>query len=213
MKLQRILKEVEDEAEIDALEKAMSDAFKILGSEFENNEDEIKQSVSQSDIQVNESLGVVAVIGFVLALPKIVEVLTKGISRITTTFKKLVNPGEGKEDPEGMASKIIDFTHKWHKMYIKGVKWILKMSGAYEKAGIKDDVAQTKAAEVVYYTIVAGLAVYSGIGSVAAFKAALTAKGTSGATGFSLSAFEAAMASVKTTEVKDFLLKMGLKLL
>jgi len=211
VKLQSILKEVEDKAEIDALEKAMGAAFQAMGAEFKNNELEIKKDVEQSKAELNEASVVLALVGFILALPKLIEVFTKSMSGLVNVFKKFYKPGAAKNDQEGTAAKIIEFTHKWHKMYIKGVKWILKTSGAFRKANIEEEEAQMKTAEAVYYIIVAGLAVYSGISSIAAFKAAMTAKGTTGAAGFSLSAFEAAMASVKTTEVREFLLKMGLK--
>ena len=211
MKLQKILREVEDKAEIDALSNAMGDAFKTLGSELEKNKQAIAQDVEQSDASLNEALGAVAIIGFLLALPKVVELVVKGISKLTTVFKKLVKPGEAKQDPEGMAAKIIEFTHKWHKSYIKGLKWVLKATGAFSKAGIKDEAAQMKAAEVVYYTIIAGLAVYSGVGAVGAFKSALTGPAASSASGFSLGSFEAAMATIKSGEVAEFLGKLGLK--
>ncbi len=210
MKLQNLLKEVENKAQIDALDQAMGDAFKTLGQEFETNKVEIEQEVNKSNASLNEALGVVAVIGFILAFPRLVEIFVKALSKIVTKFKKIVKPGEAKENESEMASRIIEFTHKWHKLYIKGVKYILKLSGVFDKAGIKGDTAQDKVAEVVYYVIVAGLAVYSGIGSITAFKQAMAAKGTTGAAGFSLSAFEAAMASVKTGEVKNFLAKIGL---
>jgi hypothetical protein len=211
MKLQKLLKEVEDKAEVDALSQAMGDAFKALGSEFEANKEEIEQDVKQSDATLNEALGAAAIVGFILAMPKLVEIIVKGISKLVSVFKKLIKAGDGKQDPEGMAAKIIEFTHKWHKSYIKGLKWILKMSGAFAKAGIKDDAAQMKAAEVVYYTIVAGLAVYSGVGAVSAFKSALTGPAASSASQFSLGSFEAAMASIKSGEVAEFLGKLGLK--
>jgi sulfite exporter TauE/SafE len=63
-----------------------------------------------------------------------------------------------------------------------------------------------KAAEVVYYTIIAGLAVYSGIGAVSAFKSA--AAGGAAGSEFALGTFETVMASVKTTEVTEFLTKV-----
>lgn len=211
MKLQELLKEVEDKAEIDALSSAMGDAFKAMGSELEKGKDAAKQEVESSEASINEALGAVAIIGFILALPKVVEIVVKGISKLVNVFKKFVKPGEAKQDPEAMAAKIIHFTHKWHKAYIKGVKWLLKVTGAFDKAGIKDDAAQTKAAEVVYYTIIAGLAVYSGVGAVSAFKTAITGPASSVASSFSLSAFESAMATIKSGEVVQFLGKLGLK--
>lgn len=211
MKLQKLLKEVEDKVEIDALSQAMGDAFKTLGSEFQSKEKEIKKDVEQSDAKLDEALGAVAIVGMILAMPKVVELFVKGLSKLVSVFKKLVKPGEGKEDQEDMAAKIIEFTHKWHKAYIKGVKWILKLSGVYAKAGITDEASQLKAAEVVYYTIIAALAVYSGVGAVGAFKSALSGPASSAAGNFSLGALETAMASIKSGEVAHFIGKLGLK--
>jgi hypothetical protein len=83
------------------------------------------------------------------------------------------------------------------------------MSGVFKKAGISDETAQFKTAEAVYYTIIAGLAIYSGIGAIGAFKAAV--QGAAHGGGFSLAAFETAMASVKSAEVTAFIGKLGLK--
>jgi hypothetical protein len=211
MRLTQLLKEVEEKAEIDALSQAMGDAFKTMGAELQGKEKEIQNSVEQSDAKMNEALGVIGIVGIILAAPKVLELFVKGMSKLVAVYKKIFKPGEGKGKPEEMAAKIIDFTHKWHKMYIKGVKWILKITGAFKKAGIEDDAAQMKAAELVYYIIIAGLAVYSGVGAVSAFKAAATGPASGVAGQFSLGALETAMASVKSAEVSQFLGKMGLK--
>ena len=113
------------------------------------------------------------------------------------------------EEQEQMAAKIIDFTHKWHKQYIKAIKWVFKVSGLYKKAGIEDDVTQMKVASMVYYTIIAGLAVYSGIGAISAFKQAIVHGAE--ASHVSLGALETAMASVKTGEVATFLGELGIR--
>lgn len=207
--VEQILKEEEDKKMIAAMDAAMGKAFTTLGNEFKANQDEIEQEVEASEEKLNESLGAVAIIGFILALPKVVELIVKAIGGLVSVWKKLVKPGQAKGDEEGFAHNIIEFTHKWHKAYIKGLKWILKMSGVFKKAGIEGDSAQDKAAEAIYYVIIAGLAIYSGVGAVGAFKAA--AQGAAHGGGFSLAAFEAAMASVKSTEVVGFLGKVGLK--
>ena len=124
-------------------------------------------------------------------------------------WKKIVKPGEAKGNEEEFAKNIIEFTHKWHKLYIKGIKGMLKLIGAFKKAGIEGDAAQDKAAEAIYYTIIAGLAVYSGIGAVSAFKGAITAAPHGGS--FSLAALESAMAGIKSSEVTEFIGKLGLK--
>lgn len=213
MKLQniakQILKEEEDKAQINAMDQAMKASAAELANFFKSHEEEIKKDVEQSDAKLNESLGAVAIIGFILALPKVLELLVKGIGKLVSVWKKLVKPGEAKGKEEEFAHSIIEFTHKWHKMYISGLKWILKMAGVFKKAGITDEAGQQKAAEVVYYTIIAGLAVYSGIGAVGAFKAA--AQGAAHGGSFSLAAFEGAMATIKSGEVAGFLGKLGLK--
>jgi hypothetical protein len=207
--LEGILREEEDKKQIAAMDQAMQAAAAELANLYKSSEAEIKQDVEQSEEKLNEALGAVAIIGFILALPKVVELLVKGVGKIVAVWKKLVKPGQAKGQEEEFAHNIIEFTHKWHKTYIKGLKWILQMSGVFKKAGIVGDTAQMKAAEAIYYTIIAGLAIYSGVGAVGAFKAA--AQGAAHGGGFSLAAFEAAMASVKTSEVSQFIVKLGLK--
>lgn len=207
--VERILREEEDKKQIAAMDAAMNDAFKTLGAEFTANEKEIQQDVADSDAELNEALGAIAIIGMILAAPKVVELFVKGIGKLVTVWKKLVKPGQAKGQEEEFAHNIIEFTHKWHKMYIKGLKWILKLSGIFKKAGIEGDAAQDKAAEAVYYVIIGLLAVYSGVGAIGAFKGAVTGAAHGG--GFSIAALEAAMAGIKTSEVAQFAGKLGLK--
>jgi len=213
MKLSRIaeqiLKEEEEKANIAKLDQAMGNAFQIMGSELKSGEEEAKQDVKQSDVEVNEALGVIGVLGVILAAPKVFEILAKGLSKLVQVFKSIFGKGSAKGKEEEVAKTIIEFTHKWHKSYIKGLKWILKMTGVFSKAGIKDDAAQQKAAEAVYYTIIAALAVYSGVGAIGAFKGAISGAAHGG--GFSLSALESAMAGIKGKEVAEFIGKIGLK--
>lgn len=208
--MEQLVKEAEDKAQIDALSQAMGAGFTAMGSELKSKEDELKADVEQADVKVTEAVGAVAIIGMLLAAPKVVELIVKGFAKVVSVFKKMFKPKQAKteEEQNEMASKIIEFTHKWHKSYIKGLKWILKVSGMFAKAGIKDDAAQTKAAELIYYTIIAGLAIYSGVGAAGAFKSAAT----SGAGGdIALGSLEAAMTSIKSGEVMEFLGKLGLK--
>jgi len=207
--VERILREEEDKKQIAAMDAAMANTFKTLGTEFEANKEEIQQDVADSEAELNEALGVLAVIGIILAAPKVVELFVKVIGKLVAVWKKLVKPGQAKGQEEEFASNIIEFTHKWHKMYIKGLKWILQLSGIFKKAGIKEGVAQDKASEAIYYTIIALLAVYSGVGAIGAFKGAVTGAAHGG--GFSIAALEAAMAGIKTQEVVAFAGKLGLK--
>ena len=203
--LEGILREEEDKKTISALDQAMATSFKTMGTELEANK------VEQSDGKLNESLGVLAILGVILAAPKLVELLAKGFSAIINTFKKLFKPNQAKteQEQESVAHTIIEFTHKWHKSYIKGLKWIFKVSGVFKKANIEGEANQLKATEAVYYVFIAALAVWSGVGAVGAFKAAIAGAANGGS--FSLAAFEAAMATIKSAEVSEFSSKLGLK--
>lgn len=192
------------------LEKEMGNALAALKSQASNAGQlkEARQQVREAEIKLNEALGAVAIIGAILAAPKIIELITKGISKLVKLFKKLVGVKAAATEDERVdtAKRIINFTHRWHKAYIKFFKFLLSVTGILDKAGITKPEDQMKAAEVVYYTVVAGLAVYSGIGAVSAFKTA--ASTTAGGSEFALGTFEAVMASVKTTEVTEFLTKV-----
>jgi hypothetical protein len=215
IKLKTLVKE-QEESQIDSqLDQAMQNGLTAMASNFSANKEELKQDVEQADIPIAESLTAVTIVGALLAAPKIVELLGKGFIKLISVFRKLIKPGQAKtsEGEEAAAEALVHFTHKWHGAYIKGIKGLLKITGLFSKAGIKDDAAQTKAAELIFYTIVAGLAVYSGFGAAAAFKKAIAAKNIAASAGnFSLGSFEAAMAQIKTGEVKDFVGKLGLKL-
>jgi hypothetical protein len=208
VKLSPIIREILAEAEEDQLSAAMAQSFQSLGAELEKAEPEIQRDVENATI--DEALGAVGIIGIILAAPKVVELLAKGMRALITTYKKLFGKKQAdtEEEQKDVAEKIINFTHKWHKAYIKGLNWILKVSGIYKKAQITDSGQQMKAATMLYYTIVAGLAVYSGIGAIGAFK---TAASTANLGDFSLGALETAMASIKSGEVAQFLTRLGLK--
>lgn len=209
--LEQIVYEVEDSSQDVELSNAMKISFDAMGNAFKGSEDEVKQDVANADIQLQESITVLTVIGMLLAAPKVVEILVKGMSGFIKLFKRTfrLKGAQTPQEQEAVAARIIKITHKWHKLYIKGVKWILEKSGLFAKAGINDDAAKTKAAELVYYTIIAGLAIYSGVGAFSAFKQA--AVHGADVTHLSLGALETAMASIKTGEVASFVSELGLK--
>lgn len=208
MKLIPLVERILAESEENQLDKAMQQSFTALGSELKSSEDEIKQQVDQAP--VDEALGAVGIIGIILAAPKVVELLAKGLRALIGTYRKFFSKKQAssEEEQKDIAEKIINFTHKWHKSYIKGLNWILKVSGIYKKAQIDDPQQQMKAASLLYYTIIAGLAVYSGIGAIGAFKSAAS---TANLGEFSLGTLESAMATIKSGEVVEFLGKLGLK--
>lgn len=214
MKLDRIveqlIKEAEEKQQVAALDQAMGNAFKAMGSLLNQGEEELKQDVQQSNIKIKESITVVAVVGMILAAPKVVELIVKSFQGVVNLFKKIF-PKKGAqtdEEQSAAADKIIEFCHKWHKAYVKGLKWILKVTGMFKKAGIESDSEQQRAAEMIYYVLIAALAAYSGISAGIAFKNAIATKS---AGELSLGALESAMAVIKSGEVAEFVGKLGLK--
>jgi len=211
-KLTTLLKEVENKANFAKLDQAMQGGLAAMASDFSSGKEALKQDVAQADIEIKESITALTIIGAFLAAPRLIELIARGFGKLISVFQSIIKPGQAKTEEGQIAAveAIIHFTHKWHKAYIKGIKGLLKITGLFTKAGIKGDANQTKAAELVFYTIVAGLAIYSGIGAVSAFKSAAVKASTGGAD-FALGNFEAAMAAVKSGEVKEFLGKMGIK--
>jgi len=215
-KLSSILKEVENKANLAKLDQAMQSGLSAMASEFSSQKDALKQDVAQADIEINESVTALTIIGAFLAAPKLLELIAKGFGKLISVFQSIIKPGQAKTEEGQIAAveAIVHFTHKWHKMYIKGIKGLLKITGLFAKAGIKKEVDQQRAAELVFYTIVAGLAVYSGFGAVSAFKSGLAKVAAAGGTAagdFALGSFEVAMASIKSGELSEFLGKVGLK--
>lgn len=209
--------DTEDKKEISDLEAAMGNAAKEIGAAFDTAQDEIEQEVeempeeelNERKQQLNEALGVTAIIGLVLALPKLVETIAKGVDKLVKLIQKFTKKDPPKTDDEkaAWAAKIIDFTHKWHKVYIKAFYYMLKFSGLYKKAGIKDNAQQMKVAKILYYTVVAGLAVSAGIGAVSAFKAGISQAAHGGE--FAIGTLESVMTLVKSGEVAEFLGILG----
>lgn len=215
MKLKQIVEnivyEAQDNAEIKTLEDTLKATFTQLGNNFKKNQDALMQDVQSADLELNESLTAVSVVGMILAAPKVVEIIVKSFANLIKVYKRFF-PRKGaktKEEQIEVVTKIIQFTHRWEKSYIKGLKWILDKTGMFEKVGITSDAAKLKAAELLYYTIIAGLALYSGVGAVEAWKEAIKQGGN--IAHVSIGTLESAMAGIKTAEVSTFLSKLLLK--
>jgi hypothetical protein len=200
----KVLYEYETEDIVSDLEKEMGTALSQLtaGAKNINKVDDLPE--------INEALDPVTIAGLVLAAPKIVELLASTFSKISAKLNKYFNKGTQPTDNEGeIAKAVIAFSHKWHKSYIKVLRFILEVSGIFNSAKIVNDVDKNKATELLYYTLIAGMAVYSGIQGIAAFKKALMSKDIAYAAGdFSVGTFEAALAQIKAGEVKTFLNKV-----
>ena len=209
--------DAEDKKQIADLESEMGNVANELGSAFDSAQEEIEKEVeempedklNEHKKKLNEAVGVTAVVGFILALPKLVEIITKAVAKLVKLIKKLTGgkKPETEEEQAAWAQKIIDFTHKWHKIYIKAFYYMFKFSGLYKKAGIEDEGVKMKVANIFYYTVVAGLAVAAGVGAVGAFKTGISQAAHGGE--FALGTFESVMAVVKSGEVAEFLGVLG----
>ena len=145
-----------------------------------------------------------------LAAPKLIEIFSKSLGGLLAKLNKYFKKGSQAADNEmEIAKSIIAFSHKWHNGYIKVLQYILDMTGVFAKANITNDADKKRATEMVYYILLAGLAVYSGVSSAEAFKSALESKDLAPMAGkFSIGAIETALAKVKVGEVKNFLSKI-----
>lgn len=199
------------------LEAAMGKAAKAMGSAFDAAQEEIEKEVEEMPEEelnerkkaLNEEITTLTVIGFILALPKLVEIIAKGVDGLVKFLRKItkINPPKTKEERSKAAAAVIDFTHKWHNLYIKAFYYMLKYAGLYKKAGIKGKTAQMKVAKILYYTVIAALAVSAGIGAVGAFKTGLSSAAHGGE--FAFGTFESAMAVIKSGEVSEFIAALG----
>lgn len=207
----------DDKKEMADLEAAMGKAVKAMGSAFDAAQEKIEKEVEEMPEDelnerkkaLNEEITTLTVIGFILALPKLVEIIAKGIDGLVKLLRKItkINPPKTKDERSKAAAAVIDFTHKWHNLYIKVFYYMLKYAGLYKKAGIKGKTAQMKVAKILYYTVIAALAVSAGVGAVGAFKTGLSSAAHGGE--FAFGTFESAMALVKSGEVSEFIAALG----
>jgi len=201
-----VILEYESEEIAADLEKEMGAALAKLTASAKTIKPEDKIEVPE----LTEVLDPVTLIGLVLAAPKMVEMLAKAFNTVSKKLNKYFKKGPQPQDDEtGIAKNIIEFTHKWHSAYIKVLQFALEMFGVFAKAKITNTEDKKKATEMLYYTIIAALAFYSGVSSAVAFKKALMAQDIAAASSnFSLASLETAMTKVKSGEVKEFMQKI-----
>lgn len=204
--LEGIILEAEDKAKEAEISSAMQQAFTKLGSEFQAHEDEIKQDVEQSEGGELNEIAITAAIGFILSMPKLVTTIAKALATLSKIIKKITgNTGEGEEEQLKIVQILLNVGDKWFNQYIKGFMWILKLSGAYKKMNITDEATQRKIAELLYYAILAGFAINSGIQAAGALKQAGGEVLAKGLTNIKWSDFMAAKDAISAGgEVKEF---------
>lgn len=164
--------------------------------EVQIDEQEIEVSESTKH-QLNESISVTLIISVLLATPSIIQSIAKSVGFLYKKIKKLFG---GKEESKAVEG-IVNFTEKWHHMYISALRQILRMGGVFKSAGITDKDKQMKATEVVFYTIIFGFAVYGG---VATAKSIMHVVHHATPTHINMSTLEGVLTSVKSKEVANF---------
>jgi len=213
-KLTELVPIIESAEDADAdIEKALKAGMADFKAAFNSLEDAAKEDVAKVDEnairenlrmreekgQINES-GVLLAVSIIAAAPKALEIFAKAMSKVVKVFKTKVMGQPDVEDPEWIKG-ILDIAHKWHKGYIKMIKWCLWATGSFRSIGVeKDSPEADKIAEQLYYAIVLGLLLASGAGGIKAamegHKAAAMAEG--------------ALTAIKSAEMVEFLAGVGI---
>lgn len=175
--------------------------------DFDPRSDNILEAVSLTEssnqkVILKEALSLMVIIGLILSMPRLVQSIAKTFNFIYKKIKKLFKKGDQDSD---LLKKVIEFTDKWHHFYIKILHKALKLAGIFKAAKIDDPKTQKKVTEAIYYTLIFGLAISSGIGTVEQILHVLKDASLSNV-GFST--LETALTAVKSREVQEFLLNL-----
>jgi len=146
-----------NDAEIDAAMKAGLAALTNEGKKLEEIED------NNQPQELNESV-VALIASGMLAAPKIIEWVGKAIGFITNPFKK------DNKDENTIAKKVEHFAHKWEKVYIKAIMWVVKKTKFVKQIwmdsnGKVDDQKLLVVAKYLYAAILA-IALGNAVGTI-----------------------------------------------
>jgi len=175
-----------EDAEIDAAMKAGLSAL-TTESKFL---DEIKDENQPQEL--NEEL-ITLIASALLTAPKIIEWIGQGIAFISKPFKK-------NKDENVIAKKIVHFAHKWEKLYIKAIVWVVKKTKFVQQIWMtpEGNIDEQKLVVVAKY-------IYAGILAVAMGNAIGTVLGPSSAI---LKGIESTLGSVKAIEIAQIASKI-----
>lgn len=145
-----------EDAEIEAAMKAGLSSLTSGGASL----DEIKDNEQPQEL--NESI-IALIASGLLAAPKIIEWIGKAIGFISKPFQKDKNEN-------AVAEKISHFAHKWEKLYIKAIIWVVKKTKFVQQIWMSPDgkIDEQKLIVIAKYLYAAILAVAMGqaIGAV-----------------------------------------------
>jgi hypothetical protein len=183
------IQEVDDnDSELDAAMKAGLSALSSGGSSLTEITDE------EQPKQLNESATALILSGL-LAAPKIVEWIAKGVGAIAKLFRSKGNP----DDP-AFIEKTVKFAHKWEKLYINAIIWVVKktkfVKDIWMTADGKVDEQKLLVVAKYIYAAVLALAIGNAVGTVLGPGSAL------------LKGIEGALGSVKAVEIVQIAAKV-----
>jgi hypothetical protein len=176
----------ETDTEIDTAMKAGLSALTSGGASL----DEIKDDEQPKEL--NESV-VVLIGSALLAAPKILEWIGKAIGFITKPFRK-------DKDENEIAKKIEHFAHKWEKVYINAIIFVVKKTKFVQQIWMTPDkkIDEQKLLVVAKY-------IYAGILAIAMGQAIGAVLGSASPI---LKAIEASLGSVKAVEIAQIASKV-----
>jgi len=175
-----------NDPEIDAAMKAGLSSLTSDGASL----DEIKDNEHPQEL--NESI--LALIGSgLLAAPKILEWMGKAIAFISKPFMK-------NKDENTVAEKIKHFAHKWEKVYIKAIVWVVKKTKFVKDIWMNKDgnIDEQKLLTVAKY-------IYAGILAIAMGNAVGTVLGPASPI---IKAIEGSLGTVKAVEIAQIASKV-----
>lgn len=185
-----LLTEAKD-ADIEDIDNAIEDAAKLL------NPSDLKE-IDLSEVLIAEEKEVLKeavsslVIGGLLAAPKLIEWLGKAIKFIG---KKLAGKDENK-----IAEWIINFGHKWEKLYIKAIIIALKTTGFASKIWKKEDGSIDEQKLVLTAKVLFAV--------ILAVAGSMAIKGVLGTNSAIIQALESTFAGVKGVEIAGIIGKV-----
>lgn len=139
------------------------------------------------------------IISLVTAAPGLIKTLTGIAQKILVKFK-MMNPDNNIMD------SVIKLADKWHHMYIKVIQFAMEKLGLFKKAGITYPEQKKRTAEVIFYVLVFGLAVFSGVSTAKHIKHALD---TAHFTNLNMTTLEAVLTAIKSKEVIAFVKELA----
>lgn len=185
-----LLTEAKD-ADIEDIDNAVEDAAKLL------NPSDLKE-IDLSEVLIAEEKEVLKeavsslVIGGLLAAPKLIEWLGKAIKFIG---KKLAGKDENK-----IAEWIINFGHKWEKLYIKAIIIALKTTGFASKIWKKKDGSIDEQKLILTAKVLFAV--------ILAVAGSMAIKGVLGTNSAIIKALESTFAGVKGVEIAGIIGKI-----